>query len=305
MTLVPKDFRPVTLEDKNVFWDHYRKYPQIHSDNTFANMICWNHYAHYRYARKMDNIVISSTIEGHTKFRPPIGPRDRALMSDLLQICLEAGDSVPLVLIDVETKEWMSREFPDLTLLPDRDYFEYVYLVSDLATLPGKNYLGIRRQLNKFRKNCNPHVEEISDENRPEVMEFLVEWCEWKDCEHEPFLFHEREAILCAIQYLDVIGLSGILIRVAGGKIGAIALYEQLNTETLVVHFEKGLPDCEGIYKEINTETAIRVQEMFRYINRESDMGVEGLREAKLRYHPHHMVEVYMARREDISKIKL
>ena len=44
------DFRPVTLEDRACSRAHYALYPQTHSDNTFTNMVCWNHYAHYRYA---------------------------------------------------------------------------------------------------------------------------------------------------------------------------------------------------------------------------------------------------------------
>jgi hypothetical protein len=294
------EFGPVTLDDRRLFEVHYRRHPQVHSDNTFANMICWNHYAHYRFAKKSGNIILSSTIEGKTKFRPPIGPRNGNLFSDLVQLCVEEGDDVPLVLIDSDTKDWVNDEFPDLPLYPDRNYFEYVYLASDLATLSGGNYLGIRRQLNKFRKNCKPVVEEIKKENMGEVTEFLVEWCEWKNCNGEPFLFHEKGAIMTAIEHLGTIGLSGLLLRVMG-KIGAISLFEPLSSDTLVVHFEKGLPDCEGIYKAINAETAVRAQERFRFINRESDMGVPGLREAKLRYHPHHMVEVFFARREDLE----
>jgi len=300
--LESEDFLPVTLDNKGLFSTHYRRYPQIHSDNTFANMICWNHYAHYCYARKAGNIIISSTIEGQTKFRPPIGPRNGNLFSDLIELCVKAGDEIPLVLIDHETKDWMNNEFPDLPLYPDRNYFEYVYLVSDLANLAGRNYVGIRRQLNKFRKNCNPVVENIDKDSKEEVTEFLVEWCEWKNCDGEPFLLHEREAIMCAIKYLESIGLSGLLIRVVG-KVGALSLYEPLNPDTLVVHFEKGLPDCEGIYKAINAETAFRVQDQFSFINRESDMGVPGLREAKLRYHPHHLVEVFYAMREDLKAL--
>jgi hypothetical protein len=80
--------------------------------------------------------------------------------------------------------------------------------------------------------------------------------------------------------------------------VGAISLFEKLNDDTALVHFEKGLPDCEGIYKAINTETATRLAKNFTYINRESDLGVAGLREAKTRYHPHHMVEVYSLKRD-------
>jgi hypothetical protein len=80
--------------------------------------------------------------------------------------------------------------------------------------------------------------------------------------------------------------------------IGAISLFEPLNMDTALVHFEKGLPDCEGIYKAINAETAALLAKKFTYINRESDLGVAGLREAKLRYHPDHMVEVYSLKRD-------
>jgi hypothetical protein len=71
-----------------------------------------------------------------------------------------------------------------------------------------------------------------------------------------------------------------------------------MTSDTALVHFEKGLPDCEGIYKAINNETATRLAKNFTYINRESDLGVAGLREAKMRYHPHHMVEIFSMKRD-------
>ena len=89
----------------------------------------------------------------------------------------------------------------------------------------------------------------------------------------------------------------------AEGKIGAISLFEGQNEDTALVHFEKGLPDCKGIYRAINAETAKILARRYTYINRESDMGVEGIREAKMRYHPHHMVEVHMVSREELEKV--
>jgi hypothetical protein len=88
-----------------------------------------------------------------------------------------------------------------------------------------------------------------------------------------------------------------LIVRVFS-KIGAMSLFEPLNADTALVHFEKGLPDCEGIYKVINAETATYLTNKFPYINRESDLGIPGLREAKLRYHPHHMEEVYSLKRD-------
>jgi len=296
------DFSPVTMEERNLFLSHYRKFPQVHSDNTFSNMICWNPYAHYRYAYLRENILISSTIEGKTSFRTPIGPRDPGLLADLLDLCAREGDVIPLWIVDAADRAWILSEYPDLPLTPDRNYFEYVYRSEDLASLPGKDYVSIRHHLNRFRKNCKPAVEAIGLDNRDEVNAFLIKWCEWKNCDDEPFLAHETEALTCALSHMEELGLSGLLIRVMD-KIGAIALFEPLNDDTLVVHFEKGLPDCEGIYKAINAETALYTRDKFRFINRESDMGVPGLREAKTRYHPHHMVEVWGATRADIGNV--
>jgi len=296
MMLKQENFRPVTLADRAFFEAHYAKYPQSHSDNTFTNMVCWNHFAQYRYAYVNGNVIIASTIEGITRFRPPIGPRDPALMKDLLRFAQEYGDDTPMVLLDPATAQWIRDLDPSVKIVPDRDHFEYVYRALDLAELPGKNYVKIRSQIHKFRKNCRHTVEPIAAANREEVLEFLVKWCEWKGCENDLVLAHEKEAVFYAIDHFTELPLRGLLIRVEG-KIAAISLFERLNADTALVHFEKGLPDCEGIYKAINAETATHLAGEVEYINRESDLGVAGLREAKLRYHPHHMVEVFSIKR--------
>jgi hypothetical protein len=290
--LTQDNFRPVTLADREFFARHYEAYPQTHSDNTFTNMVCWNHYAHYTYAYREGNVILASTIGSVTRFRPPIGPRNPGLLRSLIRLASDVSDNEPIVLIDPDTARWMQETCPGINLVPDRNHFEYVYRASDLAELPGKNFLTIRRQISKFRRNCTNVVEPISRQNWVEVKRFLIEWCEWKGCEGDQVLAHEKEAVFFAIDHFNELPLSGLAIRVFS-KIGAISLYEKLNADTALVHFEKGLPDCEGIYKAINNEAATRLSKKFTYINRESDLGVAGLREAKMRYHPDHMIEVF------------
>ncbi len=295
--LIQEDFRPVTLEDRVFFEKHYSLYPQTHSDNTFTNMVCWNHFAHYQYAYLEKNVIIASTIEGTTRFRPPIGPRNPALLRSLLRLASDVSDNEPVVLIDPDTAMWMRAVCPGINLVPDRNHFEYVYRAADLAALSGKNYLTIRRQVNKFRKNCISKIEPVSPKNREEVKRFLIQWCEWKGCEGDLVLAHEKDAVFFAVDHFDQLPLEGLVIRV-DSAIAAISLFEPLNADTALVHFEKGLPDCEGIYKVINQEAAALLSQQFTYINRESDLGVAGLREAKMRYHPHHMVEVLSFKRD-------
>jgi uncharacterized protein len=295
------DFQPVTLMDRDLFSGHYRSFPQVHSDNTFTNMVCWNDYAHYRRALVGGCIILSSTIAGMTRFRPPIGPRDQELLADVLGLAAKSDEEHPFVVLDPETKDWISSLYPYLTFLPERRYFDYVYLASDLSDLPGKRYLTIRHQLNKFQKTCNPVVEQIGEQNMDEVGDFLDLWCDWKDCDSDPVLSSEKKALNFALVHFEELRLSGIAIR-ADDKIGAISLFEGLNRDTALVHFEKGLPDCKGIYRAVNAESARILSKDYTYINRESDMGVEGIREAKMRYHPHHMVEVHLLKRDDLER---
>ncbi len=300
--LSTSDFKPVTLADRDFFVKHYERFPQSHSDNTFTNMVCWNDYAHYRYAYVEECIVLSSTIAGMTRFRPPIGPHNPDLLREVMMIAAQSEEELPFVILDTETKDWMAGLYPELEFHPQRRYFEYVYLATELAELPGKGFLTIRHQLNRFRKTCTPQVEEIREGNIAEIREFLDQWCEWKDCESDPTLASEKDAVIFAISHYRELELSGLAIR-SEGKIGAMSLFEGLNKDTALVHFEKGLPDCKGIYRAINAETAKILARDYTYINRESDMGVEGIREAKMRYHPHHMVEVHMLKRDDLLKL--
>ncbi|VVB72529.1 Uncharacterised protein [uncultured archaeon] len=294
------DFRPVSLEDRDIFARHYERYPQVHSDNTFTNMVCWNNYAHYKFVKAGEAIILSSTIDQKTRYRPPIGPRDPELLADVLQLAAKSDDEWPFVILDPESREWIAGLYPQMNIVPERKYFDYVYLAADLAELPGKKYLTIRHQLNKFQKTCSPIVEKIGPDSIPEVSDFLDQWCDWKDCDSDPVMASEKDALSYALSHYQELMLSGLAIRV-DGKIGAISFFEGQNKDTALVHFEKGLPDCKGIYRAINAETSRILAKDYTFINRESDMGVMGIREAKMRYHPHHMVEVHLIKREELE----
>ena len=96
------------------------------------------------------------------------------------------------------------------------------------------------------------------------------------------------------------LGLSGLAIRI-NNRIEAISVFEKYSFDTAVVHYEKGSPDYDGIYKAINQETANILQKDVRFINRESDMNIPGLRKAKMSYRPDHMIKVFHLCKENIA----
>ena len=294
------DFSPVTLDNKNILEDYFQRYPQVHSDNSIITMLSWNHYAHYHYAIRNNSLILMTIVDGERTFRPPIGEEDDALLSDLLCLAYEEGGSTPFQMLDETGRDRFLRLHPDIPLYEEPDFADYVYLSTDLAGLPGRKYLSIRSQLNKFNRTTDFTVEKIRSGFIREIIEFLEEWCEWKQCDEYPVLAHEKDAVLYTVHHYDELNCQGILIRTSQG-IGAIAIWGNLNDETIVVHFEKALPGYEGIYKAINMQTAKAVQARYRFINRESDMGEPGLREAKRRYQPHHMAPVWSIRRSDMD----
>lgn len=294
------DFKPVTLKDRDFFRQFYSLYPQTHSDNTFTNMVCWNHYANYSYANIGDNVILASTIDGKTRFRMPMGPQNPSLVKDLVRLAAEVDDTEQIILIDPATAGWMQSIYRRIDLVPDRDQAEYVYRAEDLATLPGRGYLYIRREINKYRRTfVSSAAEPISSANCNEIKKYLDQWYATKNNDGG-LAAYEKEAVLYSLDHMKDLGLSGLAIRV-DGQIGAMSIFEGMNRDTALIHFEKGLPEYEGIYKVINQEAASLLSKDYEFINRESDLGIPGLREAKMRYHPHHMVEVYSASRPKMS----
>ena len=187
-----KNFKRLSLEDKKIFDNLYAKYPPPHSDNIFTTMISWMKYIEYHYALVDSNIITMIKMDGEIQFRPPFGKPNIDLFKQVLDLAFKEGTDSPIGLIDNQTKKWMSKHFPKIKFIEDRDFFDYVYLSSDLAELPGSSYGKIRNRYNKFKRNYNYSTEIISEKNMDELAEFLKRWCLWRDCESDILLDNER-----------------------------------------------------------------------------------------------------------------
>ena len=122
------------------------------------------------------------------------------------------------------------------------------------------------------------------------------------DVEAKRIMKEEVNAVRFALDHWQNLGCEGLAIRIQPERtIGAIAIWEELNASTALVHFEKGFVRYKGIYKIINQETAKTLRDRYTWINREFDMDVPGLREAKLRYHPEHCAKAWYIKKKEIT----
>jgi len=291
------DFTQISLDDKPVFDSLHSRFPPVHSGEVFTTMVSWGHYVDYRYVAWEDSLVISSKDANNLLLHYPLGKPNADIVNQIMKLAVR--EDAVFGFIKNNEKKCLMSQLPHLVFVEDRDFFDYVYRVSDLANLPGTAYGKIRNRLHKFLHNTTYTVEDISIKNMDEIHEFLKRWCLWRDCASDELLDNERKAILFSMSHFFELGLQGLAVRIKGA-LEAIAVFEQMNKDTVVVHFEKGSPEYDGIYKAINMETAKRVSSRAVFIDREEDLGVPGLRKAKLSYHPDHFIELFHVTKESL-----
>ncbi len=181
----------------------------------------------------------------------------------------------------------------------DRDGFDYIYAIDDLADLKGRKYQRKRNHINRFHQNYPGYtVEPITDENTIDAVLLLQKWYADRELADPHGDFHmEKAAIFKALRDRKELEMEGILLKYEG-KTLAMTMGSAMSSETFDVQFEKALDEADGAYPTINQEFAQYLRAKYpclQWLNREDDLGLEGLRKAKLSYYPHHMIEKHWA----------
>lgn len=286
-------FKPITPSDKNIINTFILPSGQQDCDLSFANLCSWQFMSETAYAVIDNHLVIRFTSEeGIHEYFMPFGCGSIISVIDRLDECAHAA-GVPLILRGIlpGTRELLEQYYPTLfEYTADRDYFDYIYRRQDLAELKGKNYQPKRNHVNKFKKEYRFDYQPLTPELIPECLEFEAAWCNAHGYEENENIRKERQALTFALDHFDELGLSGAVIRVEG-RVVAFTFGAPISSDTFGVHFEKATIHVDGAYSIINQEFVTHLPEQYIWINREEDMGIPGLRQAKMSYHPAYLLE--------------
>jgi len=192
--------------------------------------------------------------------------------------------------ISKEQAAELSVLLPEETISEDRDNFEYLYLRTDLAELPGRNFQKKRNLVNTFTKAYAPEEIEIKilDKNTSkDALYVLDEWRQGKG-EHRDYDYAKE-----GVELHELLGFSGLVFYVKGIPIGYCQGEILADGKSFAVHFEKAIDKYKGVYQYINQEFAKTIPKNITYINREQDLGNEGLRQAKMTYRPVDFVKLF------------
>ncbi|MBN1106966.1 MAG: DUF2156 domain-containing protein [Deltaproteobacteria bacterium] len=286
-------FKPIEFEDKEVFDEILRLDPPMVSELTFTNLFMWRHQHRPLWRVREGCLLVILRPEGREPFGLfPSGKGDKGAALEAL--CRELGElttEVRICRVDEENARRYAapgRYFVEL----DLNNSDYVYLANDLITLSGRKYHRKKNHLNQFIKSHDFEYRHLDTELVECFLDMQEEWCRMRECVESPGLLSEDFAVREALTRWGELDYHGGAIVMAG-KVEAFSLGEELNEETAVIHIEKANPDIPGLYAAINQLFCRNAWSHMKYINREQDLGIEGLRKAKESYHPHHMVHKY------------
>lgn len=270
----------------------------------FTNLYTWKDAYHHEIARLDDFLLVHLCGGVGCSYLYPAGKGDvtRAVLA-LKEEAARRGEAFRLVCLTPRQTEELEALFPGkFDFVADRDGYDYLYDIDRLADLEGKKLHNKRNHINRFIDNNPTWVfEEITPATLPECLIMDREWYRRsmirEGAAEEQDLGNEGVALRLAMDHFCELGLEGGLIRVYG-EVVAFTMGDRLSSDTFDLHFEKAYGELQGAYAVINREFAKWVRDHHpevRYLNREDDMGVEGLRKAKESYYPDLMVEKHSA----------
>lgn len=277
-------FRELTVQDTKWATPMLQASSRIGCEYSYTTLYMWRKFYHVKLAKQGAFLFFSSG-EKTPSFLPPIGPSLQEGM-ELLKAHTTALN-IPLHLHGVDEKTYLalSALYPARITKEERpEDFDYLYKSKDLAELSGKAYHGKRNHIAAFSRKYDWQYETLCDDNVNDIRELSKQWCKEKgDCQDRG-LQQETCAIQEVLHHRRELSLNGGLIRVAG-KAVAFTLGSPINDRVYDIHVEKALSEYATAYTVINREFAKTLTE-YDYLNRENDMGIEGLRRAKQSYRP-------------------
>lgn len=287
------DFRKIQLSDKDWINECLAISDFKGCEYSFANNLAWHRLNDTVITHYNDFYISCSFENGQPYFTFPAGvalddngkEKYIELFYELKKYVSDLGKSLILSSVTDENLEWIKDYYKDkITCYYDRNNSDYIYNADDLINLRGKKYHGKRNHIKRFMDNEWAY-EDITSELIDECIEFSTHFYNKSESYDDFSSVVEQYAINVFLTNMDHLGLNGAILRQNGAIVG-FTIGEKLNSDTFVVHIEKAIAEIQGAYPMLCNQFAKHNAADCKYINREEDLGIDGLRKSKLSYNP-------------------
>lgn len=299
-----KQLQPFNITCYQKLEDYYVSYHTEVHDLNLTNLFIWHKRHNLHYLEMHGYVVYVYYPENpfSCTFSEPVGDYadEKALLeviTQLFDISDQSGIQLSFRHVSERFKLFLEKHLYPFKAVALEDDFDYVYLAEELAHLSGNRFHKKKNHLNQFNKTytTTSEIVPITVLNALDALDVAQKWCYENGCEGSNDLCFEFQGIQDLMHNWETLsnrGVVGQIIYVAGQP-QAMTIAEPLNSDMFLIHIEKARTGFNGIYAAINHAMANVAWPTYTYINREQDMGIEGMRKAKRSYHPHHLVKKY------------
>ncbi len=282
------NFEPLTLEDKLIFDKYLKPYSFLTCEYSFINLFIWRKGLDVQYSIYNEVLIVKKLdFHGDYHFMQPIGYKKENL-KEIVEMLLNHKKETNMKYLFKDAEEPFIEDLKEIYgeafhIEEDRDNFDYIYDSSKLISLSGKKLHSKKNHYNNFIKNNNYHTELIDERNFEDCLKAACEWCKQNDC--KGYLRYELKAIQELLTNSSKLDFIGIAVYV-GNVLSAFTIGEKANDNMAIIHIEKADANIHGLYAFINKSFIETCFSDIPFVNREQDLGKEGLRKAKLSYQP-------------------
>lgn len=298
-------FLPVTIDDKLTIQSYFNKSTFRNCDFSFSNIFSWRNSYNTTFAIEDDCLYIRFHARGGVPgYLFPLGGKSiKQAIERIMRDAERRGDVFHLYAITEEMFRLVEAALPhQFTYEKQRNWYEYIYNSADLITLVGKKFQSKRNHINKFKRTYEWEYLPITKEIIPECVQLYERWCsENGTCKSQASLFEEGIATQQAFDNYEKLGLIGGALRI-NGEILAYSYGQPLTVDTFGVHAEKCLYEIDGGFSMMNQQFAEHNCADYKYINREEDLGLDSLRQAKMSYQPAFLLEKGFLRKKETNE---
>ena len=285
-------FKNIEAGDTDTIKNYLNKFRYETCDYNIVNLFSWGHFLNVKWGMYKDRILFYNFSTELMLF--PLGElfsvSELAAISDWIRNDGFKGNfvSVPETFLD-ENKDIIDHFCP----VYDDGNSDYLYKTENMALLGGKKLQKKKNLISQFKRSYSPYkTVTFKGENIEMCLDLSVKWCMEQNgtCDEDKKL--ELDVLERAVRNHKILGLEGLLLF-CDDDLVAFTFFSRQNSETADIHFEKYDPAYKGSCQIINQETALYLRSRFKFVNREQDMGKEGLRKAKLSYAPERLIPTY------------
>lgn len=290
------NFKKIELNDASLITPFLSQANELTCELNFVNLLIWQPLYNNCYCIEDDTLFLKSYSDNVQTFSLPIGD----VKSGMEKIIKFANEPYPLIWAQ-EGKRF--RQFKELygkyyDIIESRNEFDYIYTSENLINLSGKKYHSKRNHISTFSKRYDWHYEDIGPANIDLVKQCATTWYNQHSINIDDELKTEMLGVMLMLDNIESLAIKGGAIIIKNSVV-AFTIGSAINQNIYNIHIEKALNEYDGAYAVINNEFASRNLKGYKYINREDDLGVEGLRKSKLSYKPEILLPKYICTKKE------